>query len=405
MSSKCPIVFGPLTKMLLIPFILALNQILYNIFILFYNYETSQIIESLSISTGHMLNAVIPHIKFFSTEGKGLSSKRITLKPKKEEDQKKQSKKWCFHYLLLGLIYLGEIFLLGLPVMLSSDSESASAVKLPHVIGPFSKESLIVVLLAIFSFFLLKYRYYIHNNISLVFFIIMGVIIDLILERFQEEFETKSIGYIIIELAEIVVETINFCFQKYMIDVLYHNQYYVVFVLGLTLFLFQLVTVPLHFTNNDLHEKLVHSFDNIGLLIAKFFINMIFQFLYFLLRILTLANFTPTHLLICLSMSKFIVTMIQAKSSIQYISIIPFVFQFFSLMVYLEIIELNFCGLNQNTKRNIHQRGEEDMLERTNTMDSVSGQAIELPEGYYVDIDTKNNKEGTEENHSNGKQM
>ena len=83
MSSKCPIVFGPLTKMLLIPFILALNQILYNIFILFYNYETSQIIESLSISTGHMLNAVIPHIKFFSTEGKGLSSKRITLKPKK----------------------------------------------------------------------------------------------------------------------------------------------------------------------------------------------------------------------------------------------------------------------------------------------------------------------------------
>ena len=406
MTSKCPIIFGPLTKMLLIPFILALNQILYNIFILFFDYETSQIIESCSISFGHMLNAVIPHIKFFSTGGSGLVSKRIPLNPKKEEEEKKkQSKKWLFHYLLLGLIYLAELVLLGLPVMLSSDSESAKAIKLPHVIGPFSKESLIVVLLAIFSFFLLKYRYYIHNNISLVFFIIMGIIIDIILERFQEEIEQKTIGFIIVELAEIVVETINFCFQKYMIDVLYHNQYYVVFVLGLTLFLFQLVTVPQHFINEQLYEKLVHSFDNIGLLILKFIINMIFQFLYFLLRILTLANFTPTHLLICLSVSKFIVTLIQANKPIQYFSIIPFFFQFFSLMVYLEIIELNSCGLNKNTKRNIHQRGEEDMLERTNTMDSMNGQVIELRDGYFVDIVDKNNKETTEGNPSNDIQI
>ena len=69
MTSNCPIIFGPLNKMLLIPFILALNQILYNIFILFFNYETSQIIESCSISFGHMLNAVIPHI-FFNERSK-----------------------------------------------------------------------------------------------------------------------------------------------------------------------------------------------------------------------------------------------------------------------------------------------------------------------------------------------
>jgi len=115
-----------------------------------------------------MLNAVIPHIKFFST--KEVKLEKII-----------NSKKWFIHYLILGL-----------PVMLSTDSDSASAIKLPHVIGPFSKESLIVVLLAIFSFFLLKYRYYIHNNISLVFFIIMGIIIDLLLEKFQEEFEEKK---------------------------------------------------------------------------------------------------------------------------------------------------------------------------------------------------------------------
>ena len=183
-----------------------------------------------------------------------------------------------------------------------------------------------------------------------------------------------------------------------MIDVLYHNQYYVVFVLGLTLFIFQLVTVPQHFLNEQLYEKLVHSFDNIGLLILKFIINMIFQFLYFLLRILTLANFTPTHLLICLSVSKFIVTLIQIKKSIQYISIIPFFFQFFSLMVYLEIIELNFCGLNKNTKRNIEQRGKEDLLLRNNTVDSTNLEGIEYSKGYYINLDKKNNVAKKENN-------
>ena len=131
----------------------------------------------------------------------------------------------------------------------------------------------------------------------------------------------------------------------------------------------------------------MESFDDVGLLIPRFFINMIFQFFYFLLRILTLVYFTPTHLLICLSLSKFIIVLIHQKDQIKYLSIIPFLVQFFSLMIYLEIIELNFCSLNRNTKRNIQQRVEEEMVlqERQSTFEEV-----EVSGGYYITNKTIN---------------
>ena len=44
------------------------------------------------------------------------------------------------------------------------------------------------------------------------------------------------------------------------------------------------------------------------------------------------------------------------------IYIIILIFIFFGLIVYLEIIELNFCGIQKNTKDNIEKRGDIDTL-------------------------------------------
>ena len=56
-----------------------------------------------------------------------------------------------------------------------------------------------------------------------------------------------------------------------------------------------------------------------------------------------------------------------------YVCLALFVLQFISLLLYLEIIELNFCGLNKNTKRNIAERGlsEDSIMERDSTTSSL----------------------------------
>ena len=55
-------------------------------------------------------------------------------------------------------------------------------------------------------------------------------------------------------------------------------------------------------------------------------------------------------------------------------------------MVYLEIIELEFLGLNKNTKRNIELRGIED-VSGENGRDSSIGvnDSIDINDDYYID--------------------
>ena len=376
MNTKSILTFGPLNKKLLIPFLLALNQILYNIFISYYPGKTNQILESYSTSIGHMLILIIPRIKFFAKSE--LTTKKIF------DDQKTCSKKsFCHYFILIFLYNIETLLLFGASILERNSPKQSDYVKLPHATGPFTKESFVVVFIAIVAYFLLKYKYYIHNIISLIAFIIMGIFIDIILEKFQEEFSGRSSTIIAIYFFELIVEVLNFCYQKYMIDILFHYFYNVVFALGLDLFVCNTIGILFYFSSEELRASLLDSFDDWGLLIPRFIINMIFQFSYFLLRILTLVYFTPTHLLICLSLSKFIAVLINHDDSIKYLSIIPFLFQFFSLMIYLEIIELNFCGLNKNTKRNIQKRVQEEMLnqERPSNLDDDK---VEFSEGYYL---------------------
>jgi len=44
--------------------------------------------------------------------------------------------------------------------------------------------------------------------------------------------------------------------------------------------------------------------------------------------------------------------------------------QFFFLGIYFEILELNFCNLNKNTRRNIKSRMNDDLIERKDTYDN-----------------------------------
>ena len=390
MVKKCPIVFGPLSKKLLIPFFLAINQIINNIFISSYPGKHNTLLGLYCYAIGFMLNIIIPHIKYFSTKTKKIIPNAEIV----EEKKKCCSKKKFLHYFLLIFLFDLEVILLIIPSILGqSSSKSNSASKLPLVVGAFTRESLIIVFMALISYFLLKYRYYIHNNISLVSFIIMGIIIDLMLDNFQQEFEGKTIVTIIINIVSIVVSVVNLCYIKYMIDFLYYSYYNMAFMSGLSLFVLTCLVLPYFLVNEKQKETMISLFDELGILISRFIIYIILQFFFSLLRMLTLAYFTPNHYLICLIISKCVSTLITKESSIKYLTIIPFAFQFFSLMVHLEIIELNFCGLNKNTKTKINSRGEEDMLLRNISRNSTLEEVVEFPGGYIVNKSCQSEQE------------
>ena len=59
------------------------------------------------------------------------------------------------------------------------------------------------------------------------------------------------------------------------------------------------------------------------------------------------------------------------------------------MLIYLEIIELNFCELNKNTRRNILKRGmkEKNGLEYTNEEDDSKNSHFEISIGYLINLD------------------
>ena len=73
----------------------------------------------------------------------------------------------------------------------------------------------------------------------------------------------------------------------------------------------------------------------------------------------------------------------------QYCYFIFYFLQIFSLLIYLEKIELNFLNLNLNTKRNIKSRVDDDLIER---IDSLNNEGFESDGGYIY-----NNQEDIEE--------
>ena len=128
----------------------------------------------------------------------------------------------------------------------------------------------------------------------------------------------------------------------------------------------------------------------VGIIIGKFFLNTVLNFILYSFAALTLYNFTPDFILISMQLSKFAGVLIGNLSD-RYYYIIFVVLQFFCLLIYLEIIELNFCNLNKNTRRNVQIRGEIDYLGQLDE-DSDRSSIVEVSPGYLVDCENDEKK-------------
>ena len=77
--------------------------------------------------------------------------------------------------------------------------------------------------------------------------------------------------------------------------------------------------------------------------------------------------------------------LITHKSNKEFYCIILFIVQFLLLMIYLEVIELHFCGLDKNTRKSIQKREREDMnLEIFERNNSVNDNLVEISPGYTI---------------------
>ena len=172
--SKFFIKIGTFNKIISIPFLHALVQIIITINELFYPEKIKcPLINFYPDALAQIAIIIIPYIKCFS----------ITNQKKKAKCQ--CSKKNCLHYFILLFLLLVSKTSTTICYSFSEKINQINSI-FPVVFEILStKVGIEIILVTIIAKLLLKYEYYIHHYISLFIFFIFSVSIDLLLNNYS----------------------------------------------------------------------------------------------------------------------------------------------------------------------------------------------------------------------------
>ena len=170
-------------------------------------------------------------------------------------------------------------------------------------------------------------------------------------------------------------ESMVIIIQRNMMDNLYYSPFLVCFLLGIVDFLLTILSAIITTSTKGLFCNIVDNEKKCFLpsLIQYFedfefidFISLIsslfFKSITYFLNIFTIFYLTPNHMLIIYILCKFFENLILGITNIYLWTFFIFPFLLFSYLSYLEIIELNFCGINFDTRKNIEFRAKEESL-------------------------------------------
>ena len=274
-----------------------------------------------------------------------------------------------------------------------------------------SLNGIAIILMTLFTFLLLKYKYYIHHIITMIIFCVLGISIDAILGSYK----IVNLKYFYIYIIYVIDDVMIYCYMKYMMDKLYYQYTEVIISYGISGLISKLaVMIGLGIYENK--NNINGSYGNIINSLNKYFKNtnvaaiIFFQFIFFLidfffkglLMILIIFYLRPNHMIVNDQVNLFESIIIyknienkekNIKQTDKYYTFIPFVFQILSMLFYFEILELNFCKLNKNTVKNIQAREKLQFGNEDEGRDSVRNDSIELVGQYYLVDDESTLKE------------
>ena len=395
--TKSPIIFGRINKRILLPFFLSLTQIIHLIFSKYYPENKNDIIlQQLSLALGQIIIKFFPCILKISNE-----------EQKKEKEIKKRK---CLHYFILcALFLLNQIVVSGnvLAGRFLLGQEVSYAESNLFMVHDFIVLSIEMVFMTIFSRYLLKNKYFKHHIISIILFIILGIICDVIIKNYGSKFTSSSYKKFLIvnaiQIINCVTDTLYYCYQKYMMEILYYPYWNIAFIpgififpLGIILLIIALVSPDDGKSKLDFVNKFYLYYKNTNgwIIFGKITIVLAIHIILCPLTILVLFYYSPNFILIIFQISTIVYNLIHnTKESLYCIPI--FIFQFLVLMIHLEILELNFSGLNKYTKRNIELRGLIDSF--AEGRDSTAGtDKIDINKDYLIDEKTTEMEEQAE---------
>ena len=226
-----------------------------------------------------------------------------------------------------------------------------------------------MVFLIVISILLLKYKFYKHHIISLGIFFVFGIICEIVLGTYNNINGTLILVKFI-RILEIVINATLYCYQKYMMEKYYYPYWNIGFIPGAVLFIITTGLFIIILADSNKEKSSINFVSSFYLyfqqiethkVIIRILVGFILHFIVCPITVLIIYYFSPSYILIISQFSR-IFNILVIYSPEKLYCIIFYIIQIFAMMIHLEILQINICGLDKYTKKNIDLRGIEDTL-------------------------------------------
>lgn len=306
-------------------------------------------------------------------------------------------------YIILILVIIGT-FLTNIIIMINDDKGMDILI--------YNKISLSILIFSLLSKYFSEFKFYSYRIISFIMFFIAASIIDIWIYKLNDKPNFK-IAHIILIIIYTIFSSIFWIYQKYIIEHKYISFYIACSFFGSIDLIFYIIMeiigiklgIFMYFNN----KPIIFSYfsfkgeEKIIVQLAKSIPFLILNSIIFLMYYLTIYNFTVIHLVlieILFYTLSLIYKLFQFLSLFDFLKMIAlFIFLFISVFIYLEIIRLNCCGLNKNTRKYILRREKTDKIEMEKLInededeEDYENNSIEISKGYLF----KNNMNDIED--------
>lgn len=251
-----------------------------------------------------------------------------------------------------------------------------------------------IIILGIFSRLILKISLYRHQLLSIASIFILSLIINLIILKEEKDlyiniltFVNQIIFHLEVVIHKLIIENYfstpsEICFYEGVVNL---------FLYILCLSIFSNIEVPKEysyiFNDNLLDFNDKKYLDNFTSYYGKIDIKEIFIVLGYLPLIamfnlsilITIKKYTPFHILIIFIVGDFEKIIYEYDDWKTYIILIILCIIFLTILIFNEIIELNFCDLSYNIKRNLDIRFKQELLDiNDNDSDSDDNENLDI---------------------------
>ena len=194
-----------------------------------------------------------------------------------------------------------------------------------------------------FSYFLFKTKIHSHHLLSIILIFISTIIII-----YHDNDYTK----VILSIIYFIYFGFEMSFFKYYMEYYFINVYIVCLIQSIAAIAFNFCNIVYKLIKSEKND-FIEDFNELISNPFKFLIIAILYIFNFMSLKLGIFYLTPIHCMIGISLqcNIFFIYYNSFSNSLIIITTIRLIFEIFSLLIYNEIIILNFCGLEQNTRK------------------------------------------------------